>query len=258
MPPVGVCWADLNLGVIMVARLKADDERGDLWRLLRAIATGADADVSELLTGAPELALAAEQGGASRSTSATYFLEEVAHYVYAGDTALHIAAAAYRTDIAKMLMSVGADASARNRRGAEPLHYACDGQPASGRWAPSEQAAVITYLLGAGADADVPDKTGTTPLHRAVRTRCASAVRVLLEHGADPRRANGSGSTPLHLAVQNTGRGGSGTDAAVEQQREVIRLLMHHGARPSDVDGAGKTVQARVAGRTIADAFSAR
>ena len=62
------------------------------------------------------------------------------------------------------------------------------------------------------------DKSGVGPLHRAVRTRCAGAVRMLLEHGADPRRKNGSGSTPLHLAVQNTGRGGAGSPASRDEQ----------------------------------------
>ena len=61
-------------------------------------------------------------------------------------------------------------------------------------------------------------------MHRAVRTRCAAAVSVLLAHGADPRRENGSGSTPLHLAVQTTGRGGSGTVSAKEQQARIIHL----------------------------------
>lgn len=56
-----------------------------------------------------------------------------------------------------------------------------------------------------------------------------------LAHGADPRRKNGSGSRPLQLAVQNTGRGGSGTAAALEQQRKIIRLLEKHGARPGDM-----------------------
>ena len=96
-----------------------------------------------------------------------------------------------------------------------------------------------------------------TPLHRAVRTRCAAAVRVLLANGADPRRKNGSGSTPLHLAVQNTGREGSGTAAASEQQREIIRLLVEQGARPYDTDGRGKTVTECIAGQGIADIIGA-
>ncbi len=49
----------------------------------------------------------------------------------AGDTALHIAAAAYRTDLAQRLVAAGADVRARNRRGAEPLHYAATGAPGS-------------------------------------------------------------------------------------------------------------------------------
>jgi len=43
-------------------------------------------------------------------------------------------------------------------------------------------------------------------LHRAVRTRCAAAVRFLLQAGADPTTRNKPGSTAFHLAVQNTGR----------------------------------------------------
>jgi hypothetical protein len=64
-----------------------------------------------------------------------------------------------------------------------------------------------------------------TPLHRAVRTRCAAAVRALLDGGADPLRANGNGSTPLKLATQTTGRGGSGSPAAKAQQEQIVQLL---------------------------------
>lgn len=201
----------------------------DLWRLLRAIATGDSEKASRLLEASPQLAFDASPVGATRSASTPYYFEEIGHYVYAGDTALHVAAAAYRTDIAKELVGRGADVSARNRRGAQPIHYASDGQPGSDKWAPREQAAIVAYLVRTGADPNAVDKSGVAPLHRAVRTRCAAAVRVLLANGADPRLRNGSGSTPLRLAVQNTGRGGSGSAAAVEQQREIIRLLEKHG-----------------------------
>jgi ankyrin repeat protein len=195
--------------------------------------------------------------GATRSSSTSYYFKEIEHYIYAGDTALHVAAAAYRTDIAKELVDHGADVSARNRRGAQPIHYATIGQPGSETWAPKAQANIVVYLLRAGADPNAADKDGVTPLHRAVRTRCAAAVGVLLANGADPRRKNGSGSTPLHLAVQNTGRGGSGTPAASEQQREIIRLLLEHGARPRDTDSRGKTVTESIAGQGIADIIGA-
>src|SRR5262249_39615863 len=147
-----------------------------------------------------------------------FFLERIQHYVYAGDTALHLAAAAYQVSIARDLVARGAPERAKNRRGAEPLHYACDGHPGSRRWDPAARSATLKCLLAAGADQNATDRSGVTPLHRAVRTRSAAAVRLLLESGAGARQANGRGSTPLHLAVQTTGKGGSGNAEARQQQ----------------------------------------
>jgi len=188
--------------------------------------------------------------GATRASPSPY-LRQIGHYVHTGDTALHIAAAAYRLDIARTLVALGADVGARNRRGAEPVHYACDGQPGSDSWNPGAQAATLEYLLRAGAHAHSADKSGVAPLHRAVRTRCAAAVSVLLAHGADPRGKNKSGSTPLHLAVQTTGRGGSGTASAKDQQARIIRLLLAHGSRPTDTDNRGKMVTECVTARWV-------
>ena len=214
----------------MTATKATTGSQGDLWLLFRAIATGDEAGASRLLLASTHLASDASGAGATRDSSTSYFLEEIQHYVYAGDTALHVAAAAYRTDMAKELVRHGADVGARNRRGAQPIHYASDGHPASGIWNPEAQASVIAFLLRAGADPNATDKSGVTPLHRAVRTRCAAAVRVLLAHGADPRRENGSGSTALDLAVRTTGRSGSGSVVAREQQQMIIRLLSDQGA----------------------------
>ncbi len=63
----------------------------------------------------------------------------------------------------------GADVRARNRRGAEPLHYAADGSPEADGWERTEQRKVIGYLVGAGADPDAMDKSGLAALHRAVQ-----------------------------------------------------------------------------------------
>src|SRR5204862_809504 len=115
-----------------------------------------------------------------------------------------------------------ANVGSRNRRGAEPLHYAVDGGPQLQTWNPKAQAAVVECLLAAGARPNAADKSGVGPLHRAVRTRCASAVRALLAHGADVRGRNGRGSTALVLAVQNTGRGGSGFAAALGHPRQIL------------------------------------
>jgi hypothetical protein len=135
-------------------------------------------------------------------------------------------------------MAHGADCRARNRRGAEPLHYAAD----ANHWEPAAQAETIAYLISVGADPDALDKSGVAPLHRAVRTRSLPAVQALLDGGANSRLPNAAGSTPLHLAVQTTGRGGSGAPHAREQQEGIIRLLLERGARLADRDGRGKAV----------------
>jgi ankyrin repeat protein len=214
--------------------------------LLRAIASGDKAKAIRLLERSPQLAVESVQVGATRENAKAHYLEAIGHYVFANDTALHIAAGAYAADVARELIVRGASPCARNRLGAEPLHYAAVGTPGSQHWDPAAQAAVVEVLIGAGADPNSADKGGVAPLHRAVRTRCAAAVRVLLAHGADPRAKTRSGSMPLHLAVQNTGRGGSGTGDARQQQVEIIRLLVSHGARRTDKDGRGKTVKDRI------------
>jgi hypothetical protein len=196
-----------------------------LWKLVGAIVAGDAVAVSKLLAASPSLAAACFHQGATRQAAKTYFLDQIGRYVYAGDTALHIAASAYQTEIVGKLITAGADVHARNRRGAEPLHSAAVGNPGSSSWNPSAQAATIACLIQAGADPNVVDTSGVSPLHRAVRTRCAAAVQTLLECGADPARKNKSGSTPMLLAIHNTGRGGTGSPEAKSQQQEILRLL---------------------------------
>ena len=200
------------------------------------------AGVKRRLDAGPAPADRAIRIGASRENPSTYFLAAIHHYVYAGGTALHVAAAAHRRDLAESLVSRGADVRARNRRAAEPLHYAADGSPGARGWDRTAQREVIAYLVEAGADPDTRDKSGVAPLHRAVRTRSSDAVAALIEHGANPTLMNGSGSTPLHLAVQNTGKSNSGSDVAKEEQRRIIAMLLEYGASPTDVDANGKTV----------------
>jgi len=203
-----------------------------LRQLLKAIASAADTAVLCLLTASPALARVTLKEGATRTAATEHYLTEIEHYVYAGDTALHIAAAAHRPEIARKLISVGADVAAKNRRGAEPLHYAADGMPRSPKWNPAAQSSTIACLIASGADPNAMDKRGVTPLHRAVRTRCAAAVTALLDSGADPLRKNRSGSTPMMLATRQTGRGDSGSPEAKAQQAQIVRLLECHGAAP--------------------------
>ena len=152
---------------------------------------------------------------------------KIFHWIYAGDTALHLAAAGYRVEIAGLLLAAGADPnSAMNHRRSGPLHYAADGYIVGPAWDAKRQVKTIRCLLDAGADINAQDKNGASPLHRAVRTRCSAAVRCLLKAGSDPTLKNKPGSTPFHLAVQNTGRGGTGTEEAKAAQRQIIEVFL--------------------------------
>jgi hypothetical protein len=196
--------------------------------LVDAIVNGQRAVFSKIMSDSPALARASFRDGATRqgSVSLSSFLTPIGHYINTGDTALHFAAAAYRAEIVSELVKAGALVRARNRRGTEPLHLAAVGNPNSRNWDPQAQSATIVCLIHAGADPNAINKDGTTPLHRAVRTRCADAVRALLDHGANPAIRTKNGSTALQLASFTTGRGGSGSPEAKAQQQLILRLLL--------------------------------
>ncbi len=192
------------------------------------IATIVDNDVSAFdaaLEASPVLARAVLSDGATRQDAADFFLPTLGRYLMTGDTALHIAAAAYRVDMVRSLLAAGADARARNRRGGEPLHDSATGAPGSLAWDPSAQAQVITLLIAAGTDPNARDKSGTTPLHKAVRTRCAAAVEALIAGGGDPMLKTKNGSTALALAETTSGRSGAGSPEARMEQVKIVKRL---------------------------------
>jgi ankyrin repeat protein len=191
----------------------------DLTRLLVAIAASDHRAAVGLLDATPSLTT----DGLVRRDE--FFLAERLAQVYEGDTALHAAAFSYDPEMARELVGRGAEVRARNRRGAEPLHAAVIGVPASANWNPIRQRAVIFYLVEAGADPNATAVGGVTPLHRAVRNRCSAAVEALLSVGADPRVENDHGSTVSDLARWTTGRGGTGSAEAKAEQQIIIELL---------------------------------
>ena len=213
-------------------------ETSAFLELVRLVVAGDVGEVSRRLRAVPALATMASPVGATRQEATDFFIAEISHYLYVGDTALHLAAASFSRPMAEVLIFHGADCRAKNRMGAEPLHYAAD----ANRSEPLAQAAIIEYLTSIGADPNAVDKSEVAPLHRAVRTRSLAAVRALLDGGAHPRQPNKAGSTPLHLAVQTTGRSGSGADEARQQQAGIIMLLLERGAKATDTDARGKRV----------------
>lgn len=202
-------------------------------------------------------ALRASPQACRTQASADVLIEAIPHWLYVGDTPLHLAAAALHPGVVNALLESGADPNTRNRRGATPLHYACDARPGSGgTWNPAAQLSVIDILVKHGALLDHGDRGGATPLHRAVRARSAGAVRQLLLLGARTDcRLRTRGSTPLHLAAQSTGA--AGTAGTLDLQLEIIGLFRQHGADFTAVDGAGRTPHDWARSERVAEALMA-
>src|SRR3989442_10744305 len=84
---------------------------------------------------------------------------KIFHWIYAGDTALHLAAAGYRIEIVRLLLEAGADPNAaKNHRNSSPLHYAADGFITGPVWDAKRQVETIRLLLDKGANIHLPDK----------------------------------------------------------------------------------------------------
>ena len=117
--------------------------------------------------------LAADARLAQASVAQARLYDEcIFHWLYAGDTALHLAAADYRTSIVEQWLAAGADVNAQaNHRRSTPLHYPADGFITHPAWDAVAQVATLRCLLAAGADLHAQDRNGATALHRAVRTR---------------------------------------------------------------------------------------
>jgi uncharacterized protein len=130
---------------------------------------------------------------------------------FSGDgwTPLHLAAFFGHTKVTELLLTSGADVTARskNTNGNTPLHAALAGN----------HAFVGGLLMGAGADVDASDAAGWRPLHIAAANNNLDAMKTLIAQGADVHAANGEGKTALSLAQE-------------KNQREAAALLRRHGA----------------------------
>lgn len=110
-----------------------------------------------------------------------------------GKTALHwaVSDAHMSSDVAKLLIQVGADPNIKDDRGWTPVH-----------WALNYNRHDLVLLLGkSGADMDVTYEDGHTPLHHAWSN--LELTRLLLQAGADVNVTDTHGWTALHHAAFN-------------------------------------------------------
>ncbi len=167
-----------------------------------------------------------------------------------GSTILHDVANHY-PEVARILLSAGADPNIQDDEGKTPLHYAAEYNcPES-----------ITALLDAGASVDdIRDKSGDTPLHCA---RGRESIKVLLDANTDPNSKNNDGQTPLHgvastesetsaqvflesgrtdpNAQDNRGNTLLHYIACESRHSSIIELLLQHGASYKLINQYGDT-----------------
>lgn len=163
-----------------------------------------------------------------------------------GDPPLHVAARAGRVAIARELALNGAEVGSRNIAGKTPLEVAL----AHGRTqvagmlvdvgAPLDAQAILVDLVGAGtidrdtlnflvnagARLDRMDPSGEAPLHVAIRKGDLETVRRLILAGADVNQSSGDGRLPLRIARESA----PGRDA-----RFIVSTLERNGARANPV-----------------------
>ncbi len=90
-----------------------------------------------------------------------------------GNTPLHWAAQEGHEDVAKFLLTSGANVNARNNNGSTPLHDAADGG----------HKGVAELLLANKAAVNAKDNHGVTPLHWAVQEGHEDVAQLLRHHG---------------------------------------------------------------------------
>ncbi|KAF5026432.1 hypothetical protein F66182_1497 [Fusarium sp. NRRL 66182] len=197
----------------------------------------------------------------------TYGADMAARCGKYGLTPLHWATVDQNLGAVQLLVSRGADSSARGRDGRFPLHIA----------AIEGFVEAIQVMLDANANVVCEDDRNYTPLHFACREGHLDAARLLIDHaaergrchvvkqllssGADPRAVDEDGMTVLHLAVLGNSLataqtlldqsidiesrdryGATALVAAVLHNRaELASLLLSQGANAEAATNAGET-----------------
>ena len=137
-----------------------------------------------------------------------------------GNQPLHLACEKHHTEISRLLLSKGANASAVNGMGQTPLHIVVGNR--------SELSELCSLLLRHNAKTDAVDEDGNQPLHLACKRRHTEISRLLLSKEANASAVNKKGQTPLHIVVCNR-----------SELSELCSLLLQHNAKIDAVDKYG-------------------
>ena len=142
---------------------------------------------------------------------------------YLNRTPLHYATKEKATKVAEVLISNGADIDAKTTKGWTPLFDAS-------RW---ESFEIMDMLLKAGADVTKTDSNGNTPLHIAVSFYRIAITKKVLEIGVPINTQNKKGQTALHIA--------SKPRSVVKEQKPIVLELLKQGADKGIKDYAHNT-----------------
>ena len=159
-----------------------------------------------------------------------------------GNHALHIASRDGMSTAVQLLVNLGADTNAMNKRGQRPLHMAADRE--------KDCPELCEILLKHAAKIDVADEDGNQPLHLACKRGHTNTGSLLLSHGADVRVVDHVGHTSLLLISKHITGSQTGVDtqgnyalhiASRDSMSTAVQLLVDLGADTNAVNKHGQT-----------------
>ncbi len=142
-----------------------------------------------------------------------------------GNTPLHVAISCKHVDMAKFLISKGADIFIENTDGETPLHFAVS----------YGQQDVVKILIDKGADVDAQNNRGVTPLHLAAFFGRKEIAELLIENNADIKIKDNSGKTPLHDAADS--RSKPMEDVHIDIAKLILEKDQYNNIDMPDEDG---------------------
>ena len=189
--------------------------------LLRLLLLGGEnPNVCALAFGSSALSISVESGDLEE---VRLLLDNGAHpdkpLDYGGGTPLFSALSFAHYDIARLLLSKGANARHISDAGLTALHALALGSRTENSKVREQQIALAQQLISLGLSVDVRDVITTTPLILAVVAENRDLAAYFLSKGANANARNKRGQTALDYAKQ-------------KQRDDIVKLLREHGAKP--------------------------